>query len=428
MSVAWFDAGDGFVSESVVEQGAPGDVSETWTERGGIVQRPGGAVTARVRLWSETATGWVTFDDTSLVEVTGAMAAAMPLPVMSEAEPVVGVDVGVDAERDAPFTVLTAGDGELVSETLYYQFDGSVVAMRRDGVLYYLLGDQLGSTSVSYRADGAETLRQFYYPWGGLRGSSEPVVPTDVGFTGQRLDTSTGLMFYQARYYDPLIGRFVSPDSLVPDPSDPQDLNRYSYVSNSPVTFTDPSGHCVIAGQQIYAGPCRQTGSSSWDYGYDYGALDDPDTNGCVNCRDDSYYWRDAVGEDPAAGAVARRASTFWHDNKDSIMFVLEAAKDVAVVVAAIAVVDFACVGTAGLGCPIAVGSGIGAVANVLGDEALDCIGGVACACRGASWLAKCSAGPSLVGLVGALVHTPLRMLALPNGRLVYGRLCAVTA
>jgi RHS repeat-associated protein len=101
----------------------------------------------------------------------------------------------------------------------------------------------LGSTSVAYRADGAETLRQFYYPWGGLRGSSDPVVPTDVGFTGQRLDTSTGLMFYQARYYDPLIGRFISPDSLVPNPSDPQDLNRYSYVSNNPVTFTDPSGH-----------------------------------------------------------------------------------------------------------------------------------------------------------------------------------------
>jgi RHS repeat-associated protein len=247
-----------------------------------------------------------------------------------------------------------------------------------------LLGDQLGSTSVAYRADGSETLRQFYHPWGGLRGSSEPVVPTDVGFTGQRLDTSTGLMFYQARYYDPLIGRFISPDSLVPDPSDPQDLNRYSYVSNNPATNTDPSGHCVIAGQQIYAGPCRQTGSDPWDYGYDYGPLDDPDTNGCVNCRDDNYYWRDAVGEDPVIGgvrsapkAVAHRASEFWHDNKDSIMPVLEAAKNVGVTAVAMVAAGAVCEATAGVGCPfaVAVASGMtaGALVNIAGDELLDC-------------------------------------------------------
>jgi hypothetical protein len=47
--------------------------------------------------------------------------------------------------------------------------------------------------SVAYRADGAGTLRQYYYLSGGVRGSSEPAVPTDVGFTGQRLDTSRSL-------------------------------------------------------------------------------------------------------------------------------------------------------------------------------------------------------------------------------------------
>jgi RHS repeat-associated protein len=61
-------------------------------------------------------------------------------------------------------------------------------------------------------------------------------------FTGQRLDQS-GLYFYNARYYDPQIGRFISADTVVPDPSDPQNLNRYSYVLNNPLKYTDPSGH-----------------------------------------------------------------------------------------------------------------------------------------------------------------------------------------
>jgi len=45
-----------------------------------------------------------------------------------------------------------------------------------------------------------------------------------------------------ARYYLPEVGRFVSPDSIVPEPGNPQSYNRYAYVRNNPVNFTDPSG------------------------------------------------------------------------------------------------------------------------------------------------------------------------------------------
>ncbi len=51
-------------------------------------------------------------------------------------------------------------------------------------------------------------------------------------------------MHYGARFYDPYINRFISADSIVPSPGNPQDLNRYSYVRNSPLNFSDPSGHC----------------------------------------------------------------------------------------------------------------------------------------------------------------------------------------
>jgi hypothetical protein len=47
-----------------------------------------------------------------------------------------------------------------------------------------------------------------------------------------------------ARWYDPEIGRWISPDTIVPDPSSPQQFNRFGYVSNNPVKYTDPTGHC----------------------------------------------------------------------------------------------------------------------------------------------------------------------------------------
>jgi RHS repeat-associated protein len=76
----------------------------------------------------------------------------------------------------------------------------------------------------------------------GVCRNSTGTLPTDKLFTGQRLD-STGLYYYGARYYDPQIGRFISPDTIVPDPANPQSLNRYSYCLNNPLKYTDPTGH-----------------------------------------------------------------------------------------------------------------------------------------------------------------------------------------
>ncbi len=67
-------------------------------------------------------------------------------------------------------------------------------------------------------------------------------MPTSYRFTGQREDT-TGLYFYNARYYDPVVGRFAQADTILPNAGNPQDLNRYSYARNSPVCYNDPSGH-----------------------------------------------------------------------------------------------------------------------------------------------------------------------------------------
>jgi len=66
--------------------------------------------------------------------------------------------------------------------------------------------------------------------------------PTTWRFTGQREDATIGLYFYNARYLDPQLGRFTQADTIVPEPGNPQALNRYSYVLNNPVRYTDPTG------------------------------------------------------------------------------------------------------------------------------------------------------------------------------------------
>jgi RHS repeat-associated protein len=90
--------------------------------------------------------------------------------------------------------------------------------------------------------------RQKYYPFGAAWFSSGALA-TDYRFTGQRSEeASLGSLYdYGARFYSPVLGQFISPDSIVPRPGDPQSLNRYSYVRNNPVRLVDPSGMAECA-------------------------------------------------------------------------------------------------------------------------------------------------------------------------------------
>ncbi len=107
--------------------------------------------------------------------------------------------------------------------------------------LYYH-GDHLGSSSVITDADGRPQQRLAYMPYGATQANSGTL---DVRhkYTGQELDAEIGLYFYNARYYDPVLGRFTQADTIVPNPANPQTLNRYSYALNNPMRYTDPTGH-----------------------------------------------------------------------------------------------------------------------------------------------------------------------------------------
>jgi RHS repeat-associated protein len=231
----------------------------------------------------------------------------------------------------------------------------------------YLHGDHLGSISVvtDYMGAQGKPEQQEFDPWGEVRNPpGQPVNSTDLNYTGQVLD-GTGLLFYHARYYDPLIGRFISPDPIVPGvedakggaaatvgailnhkltvdfhnpqfvaamqsedgdqkekqtedadekgsdsdqwgPSNPQTLNRYAYVLNNPVRYTDPTGHIVFLAVLAVAAIGFGSGVAM-DVGIDYVTAEDKskfDVGASVtNSVKDPWTW---VGAIPGGGVLGK--------------------------------------------------------------------------------------------------------------------------
>ena len=179
----------------------------------------------------------------------------------------------VKATVNGTTTVYIGDYYELTGSTgrKYYYANGQRVAMRVGGTPYYLLTDHLGSTAITANSSGSRVAELRYKAWGEPR-YTDGTTPTTYRFTGQRLDDATGLYYYGARYYDPALGRFISPDPLppvpggcppaggrgVPEPGNPQALNRYAYVYNNPLRYTDPTGHFSEDEICTYWGYCSE--------------------------------------------------------------------------------------------------------------------------------------------------------------------------
>jgi RHS repeat-associated protein len=168
------------------------------------------------------------------------------------------VYLGATEATDANTALGVTGD---VTATRFYTFGGATVATATAAtggpVSWALLfGDIQGSAQVSMEleTDTGESsgfepaseldhavTRNAYQPYGSRRGTDALTV--DRGWLGQTEDTDTALTYLNARYYDPVLGRFLSPDPLM-NPGDPRTLDPYRYADNNPVVFTDPSGLC----------------------------------------------------------------------------------------------------------------------------------------------------------------------------------------
>lgn len=120
------------------------------------------------------------------------------------------------------------------------------VASVTNGEIRFFHGDHLGGRNVTTDETGKLIELVEYTPFGSFskqeRYDSSEATAWHY-FTGQKFDDETGLYFYNARYYDPDLGRFITADTLVPNFNNPQNLNRYTYANNNPVNNIDPSGH-----------------------------------------------------------------------------------------------------------------------------------------------------------------------------------------
>ncbi len=113
--------------------------------------------------------------------------------------------------------------------------------------------DSLGSVAIIADNGGALVQRLSYDAWGRSRNANGTDAAcganpssTTRGFTGQEMLAGGCLINLNARLYDPTLGRFLAADPTIESPFDLQDLNRYSYVGNNPLSFTDPSGLCFL--------------------------------------------------------------------------------------------------------------------------------------------------------------------------------------
>jgi RHS repeat-associated protein len=145
----------------------------------------------------------------------------------------------------------TGPSGEVLTESAlsgtideeYVFFNGERIARidRPSGTVHYYFSDYLQSASVVTSASGTVAEAYYYYPYGGMQ-SSTGSDPNHYKFTGKERDSESGLDNFGARYNASTMGRFMSADPLGGSLANPQTLNKYSYVINNPLRYTDPTG------------------------------------------------------------------------------------------------------------------------------------------------------------------------------------------
>jgi RHS repeat-associated protein len=117
----------------------------------------------------------------------------------------------------------------------------SVVSQAKKETITFIHTDHLGSPIMATNEDGSVKWREDYQPFGKQLTNQD--TDNNVGFTGHLDDKSLGLSYMQARWYNPTVGRFMSPDPVMYANTNPiMSFNRYLYVNNNPYKYNDPDG------------------------------------------------------------------------------------------------------------------------------------------------------------------------------------------
>ena len=133
------------------------------------------------------------------------------------------------------------------------RFPSPCTDVRREGLITsWAHKDHLASNRlVSFMTGGQATSRHDYGPFGNPLTSNGSTILNGKAYINERFDAETGLQYLHARYYDPNLGRFLTPDTWDPILAG-VDFNRYAYAANDPVNRSDPSGHIVESGWDAF--------------------------------------------------------------------------------------------------------------------------------------------------------------------------------
>ncbi len=125
----------------------------------------------------------------------------------------------------------------------FYYLDGGVIVIKENGVFkpYIAFTDHLGSIMSVVDREGTEVFEAQYDAWGDQT-VKRNTIGLRRGYTGHEMLGEYGIINMNGRLYDPVLGRFFSPDNYVQFPGFTQSYNRYSYCLNNPLKYTDPSG------------------------------------------------------------------------------------------------------------------------------------------------------------------------------------------
>lgn len=183
------------------------------------------------------------------------------IKILSEGGYVMEFSYGPDGERwqtvlsldgNVKRTTLYAGDYERIisNDTIreFYYIGNGVLYVRETGKadrILYQITDNLGSILRIIDSDGNAVFDASYDAWG-KQTLRKNEIGYNRGYTGHEMMPEFGLVNMNGRLYDPLLGRFLSPDNYVQLPDNSQSYNRYSYCLNNPLKYIDPSGDYAL--------------------------------------------------------------------------------------------------------------------------------------------------------------------------------------
>ena len=137
------------------------------------------------------------------------------------------------------------------NEKCYYIRGTEIISQERNGTISYYLTDGHGSVRQLADSTGAVTDTYVYDAWGNLI-SSTGNTENSYLYCGEQLDSTTGLYYLRARYMNPTTGTFTTMDTYQGSIFEPVSLHKYLYANANPITYSDPSGYCVLAAKWEY--------------------------------------------------------------------------------------------------------------------------------------------------------------------------------